>query len=104
MGRDRAVARDAFKHALPLSVIERRAKGSPQGFMFEIFERFRDEICERLLDGFLVRNRVLSRSDIETALLGNRQITGAEIMRLLMFVDTEAWIEHWRRAGDSQNN
>jgi asparagine synthase (glutamine-hydrolysing) len=95
-GYDRAVARKAFQQSLPASILERKGKGSPQGFMFEIFEQRRDEIRERLLEGFLAANRIIERTAIERALRPSHQTTGAEIMRLLMFVDTEAWINHWR--------
>ncbi|WP_375713740.1 asparagine synthase-related protein [Sphingobium sp. BS19] len=95
-GYDRAVARKAFQQLLPASVLERRVKGSPQGFMFEIFEQRRDEIRERLLEGFLATNGIIERTTIERALRPSHQTTGAEIMRLLMFVDTEAWVDHWR--------
>lgn len=95
-GYDRAVARKAFQQSLPASVLERKGKGSPQGFMFEIFEQRRDEIRERLLEGFLATNGIIERASIEEALRPNHQTTGTEIMRLLMFVDTEAWVDHWR--------
>src|SRR3546814_5721791 len=42
-GCDRSIARQAFKPDLPAKVIERRGKGSPQGFIYQIFYRFRSE-------------------------------------------------------------
>ncbi|PZU06068.1 MAG: hypothetical protein DI605_20340 [Sphingomonas sp.] len=95
-GYDRAVARKAFRQSLPASVLERRVKGSPQGFMFEIFHQRRDEVRERLLEGFLATNGIIERTALERALRPSHQTTGDEIMRLLMFVDTEAWVDHWR--------
>src|SRR3546814_517267 len=50
-GCDRSIARQAFKPDLPAKVIERRGKGSPQGFIYQIFYRFADEIRQRILDG-----------------------------------------------------
>ncbi|WP_030539374.1 asparagine synthase-related protein [Sphingobium sp. DC-2] len=103
-GFDRSVARRAFAHALPDSIIERRVKGSPQGFSFQIFSRFRDEIRQRLLDGFLSNNGVLEKAQIEKMFMRGRPISGNEITRLLMLVDTEAWVQHWRATGNTEPN
>src|SRR3546814_3310298 len=67
-GCDRSIARQAFKPDLPAKVIERRGKGSPQGFIYQIFYRFADEIRQRILDGYLVRAGLLDRVALETAL------------------------------------
>jgi asparagine synthase (glutamine-hydrolysing) len=95
-GRDRSVARRAFEHVLPPALTERKAKGSPQGFTFEIFQHYRNEIRERLLDGYLVNEKLVDSGGIEQMLLPNHQRSGKEIMRLLMLVDTEAWVKRWR--------
>jgi len=96
-GRDRAAARQAFHNALPSAVIERRGKGSPQGFSYEIFHKFRVRIRERLLDGMLARERVIDRQAIEKLMAPDYQGVGSEITRLLTLVDTEAWLQHWSR-------
>lgn len=96
-GRDRAAARQAFNAALPPAVIERRGKGSPQGFSYEIFHKFRAGIRERLLDGMLARERVIDRKAIERVMAPDYQGVGSEITRLLTLVDTEAWLRHWSR-------
>ena len=96
-GRDRAAARQAFRNALPPAVIERRGKGSPQGFSYEIFHKFRAEIRERLLDGMLARERLIDRKAIERLMAPDYQGVGSEMTRLLTLVDTEAWLRHWSR-------
>lgn len=96
-GRDRSAARRAFNEVLPPAVIERRGKGSPQGFSYEIFHKFRAGIRERLLDGMLARHGVIDKVAIEKALAPDYQGAGSEITRLLTLVDTEAWLRHWSR-------
>ncbi|WBQ17673.1 asparagine synthase family protein [Sphingobium yanoikuyae] len=95
-GIDRSVARNAFSAMLPPTLIARRVKGSPHGFSFQIFARYREEIRERLLDGYLANNGILERRDVERMFLPNRKINVGEITRLLMLVDAEAWTRHWQ--------
>src|SRR3546814_10042561 len=97
-GCDRSIARQAFKPDLPAKVIERRGKGSPQGFIYQIFYRFADEIRQRILDGYLVRAGLLDRVALETALRPENRLDDLKVLRLLQLTDTEAWIRHWRSA------
>lgn len=94
-GNDRAVARRAFADVLPSAVIQRRAKGSPQGFTFQIFEHYRSQIRERLFDGFLMKNGIIDGAVIDGVFRAGHQARGAQMMRLLTLVDTEAWVQHW---------
>lgn len=94
-GYDRSIARRAFADALPSAVVLRRTKGSPQGFTYQIFEHYRPQIRDRLLDGHLMKNGILDREAVDGVFRSGRQVTGAEMMRLLMLVDTEAWVRHW---------
>ncbi|WOF45063.1 hypothetical protein KNJ79_09405 [Sphingopyxis indica] len=101
-GRDRAIARSAFAGALPASLIERRNKGSPQGFAFEAFRHFRANIRERLMDGWLIENRILDKQTVEAALEPDVRHDSRAMLRLSLLVDTEAWINQWRhRAKDA---
>lgn len=95
-GYDRSVARRAFSDLLPSAVVQRSAKGSPQGFTFAIFERFRQQIRERLFDGFLMKHGIIDRAAIETVFQSGQQMSGSQMMQLLTLVDTEAWVLHWR--------
>ncbi|WP_240334350.1 asparagine synthase-related protein, partial [Sphingobium estronivorans] len=95
-GVDRSVARRAFRAALPDVVVDRKTKGGPQGFSFQIFYRFRDEIKERLMNGFLAGEKIVDRVAIEAAFDPDIQPTVGDVTRLLMLVDTEAWVRHWR--------
>jgi asparagine synthase (glutamine-hydrolysing) len=81
---------------LPQVVADRRTKGGPQGFSFQIFWKFREEIKERLLSGYLVRNKIVDKVAIEASFDSGVQLPAAVIGRLLMLVDAEAWVQQWR--------
>lgn len=95
-GFDRSVARKAFRSALPDVVVNRRTKGGPQGFSFQIFSNFREEMKDRLMNGFLAEERIVDRRAIEAAFGPSVKSRAGDIARLLMLVDAEAWIRHWR--------
>lgn len=91
-GRDRAVAREAFRGDLPRSIIERRTKGGMDAFCARTFELNRPRIRSFLLDGYLAGKGFLDRAAIEACLarpLANRDQL---FYRLLPIVDTEAWV------------
>lgn len=95
-GHDRSIARRAFADMLPPAVTRRRAKGSPQGFTYQIFEHFRSQIRDRLFDGALMANGIVDKESVEDVFRARHRATGAEMMRLLTLVDTEAWVRHWQ--------
>ncbi|BBC73231.1 asparagine synthase [Altererythrobacter sp. B11] len=103
-GVDRAIARLAFQSHLPAEIVNRRLKGSPQGFVHTIYRQLSGEIKERLLDGYLVSSGIVDASSLEKAMAMGPNLRGVDILRLLLFVDTEAWITHWRTMRASLTN
>lgn len=95
-GRDRAVARRAFADVLPPLIRHRTSKGGPDGFSAQFLTRFRKKAAERILDGHLVRQGIADRSRLETILTVDQLDFGAERVRILEFLNAEAWIGHWR--------
>lgn len=94
-GRNRAPVRRAFADRLPRLVTDRRAKGTPTGFMAAMVEQRADLLHPFLLDGLLAGNRVIDRSAVEGALLpGPARDLG--FARLLQLADAEAWARSWR--------
>lgn len=93
-GTNRAVVRNAFAHALPQTIINRRYKGSPDGFSRKIVDVFRTQIRERLLDGRLAEEGLLDRESLDGVLAEDRFALGDQA-RILDLVDTEAWINYW---------
>ncbi|HEX7855882.1 MAG TPA: asparagine synthase-related protein [Sphingobium sp.] len=103
-GYNRSVARRAFASELPATVANRRGKGSPEGFAFEILRHFRSEIRERLLDGQLVKAQLLDGQALEIALRPDARNTSKENVRLLALVDAEAWAQRWIEKGEAAAN
>jgi len=95
-GRDRSLARRAFRGAIPGAVLRRRVKGGPDGFAAAILDRFRGPIGERLLCGSLVREGIADRASLEAALKATGPQAGEERARILEFLAAEAWIDSWR--------
>jgi asparagine synthase (glutamine-hydrolysing) len=93
-GINRAVVRRAFEADLPALIRDRRHKGSPGGFAMSILDRKRDEIGERLMEGRLAARGYIDRDAVGAA-LDKGQAMGFGYMRLLAFLDLQAWAEHW---------
>lgn len=94
-GVDRAIVREAFASRLPDAVLARRSKGGPAGFAMSVIDGKADEVRTRLLDGELVRRGFLDRIALERA-LARGPAMGLGYMRILSFLDVEAWLENWR--------
>lgn len=97
-GRDRAVARKAYRNAMPPIIRDRRRKGSPSSFAITVLRAKREEARERLLDGELVRRGFIDKMGLEAALAAEPGI-GLGYVRILALLDMEAWIGHWRGQG-----
>jgi asparagine synthase (glutamine-hydrolysing) len=95
-GRDRSVARSAFKHRLPEQIIRRRTKGGPDGFAAQILKTLLPEIKGRLLDGQLASHKIIDRAAIEHALTPSALARDAAFVPLLLLLDAEAWVGHWQ--------
>lgn len=95
-GRNRSVARDAFRADLPQAIVERVSKGGPDAFGARIVEHFRGAIRDRLLGGNLASGGIVDRAAIERRLSDERPDWGPDRVRLLELLEAEAWIDHWR--------
>src|SRR5690606_8440727 len=95
-GRNRAVAREAYADRLPRMVIERRSKGSFDGFCTALLEANRGLVRAMLLEGRLAREGLLDRTAVAAAL--DQPFPLAEsVARLLALVDVESWLTGWSR-------
>jgi asparagine synthase (glutamine-hydrolysing) len=94
-GVDRALVRRAFASRLPETVLHRRSKGGPAGFAISVIEEKGREVRARLLDGELVRRGLLDAAALERALAQGPAI-GLAYMRILSFLDIEAWLSNWQ--------
>lgn len=93
-GRNRAVARKAFAGRLPALAIERRSKGSFDGFCAQLLEVNRPLVHAMLLEGRLAGQGLLDRVAVAAA-LALPSPPAATVSRLLALVDVESWVEAW---------
>jgi asparagine synthase (glutamine-hydrolysing) len=101
LGRDRAVARQAFASHLPREIIHRSSKSGPDAFCEAILIERRGEIRERLTDGHLAGQGILDRFALDQALCDPRPNIGLEHARIMAFLDAEAWVDHWLAVADT---
>lgn len=92
-GRDRAVARRAFRDRLPQIIIERRTKGGLDSLAEAVVGQHHAVLSDMLLDGWLAASGIIDRPAVEKALSASR-LSGR--LRLLALADVEAWARCWR--------
>ena len=90
-GHNRWAARAAFADDLPRRVIYRRSKATPNSFVTDVFNANKLRITEMLMDGGLVRQGLLDRDAVWSALNSKLPRSELEYPRLMSFVDVEAW-------------
>lgn len=100
-GRDRGLARHAFRGDVPQPILNRVWKDRAGGFHDEIIQRHRDWLREIFLDGVLVSEGLLDKAALERALAPG--VVKSEVYpgELLRHLDTEIWARQWasRRSG-----
>lgn len=101
-GMNRAVARHAYRDALPVDILKRTVKGGPDPFCIELLEENRNFVRERLLDGLLAGNGVIDRGAVESYLAHAGPPRDDNYLRILALVDAEAWVRHWSDAASSR--
>ena len=97
-GRDRAVARRAFADMLPARIIDRRTKGSLQGYFHRRFHAELPRLKALLLEGELAKRDLVDRAAIEAALADEHIVEDESAMRLSEIATLEDWLAGWRRA------
>ncbi|MFK4873809.1 asparagine synthase-related protein [Novosphingobium sp. ZW T3_23] len=103
-GRDRAVARRAYRDRLPAMVADRRVKGGPDGFASAVLEANLPQIRDRLLGGRLAERGIIDLAAVEQALRPGAADRGPSFVPLLFFLDMEGWIEHWMVRSSQTNS
>jgi len=93
-GRNRVPVRRAYAARLPASVVGRRSKGTPTGFLARLIEREADLLRPFLLDGCLAVHGVIDRAAVEAALAPG-PARDLRFARLLQLADAEAWARSW---------
>ncbi|MGF7156088.1 asparagine synthase (glutamine-hydrolyzing) [Novosphingobium gossypii] len=91
-GRNRAIARQAFEQRLPPEVTMRQTKGSPDGYVAEIYAQHRTTVRAMLLDGELRRRGLLDVAAIDAVTRADSVAIGTSYDRLLQLSQVEAWL------------
>jgi asparagine synthase (glutamine-hydrolysing) len=91
-GRDRAVARAAFRADLPRIVAERRTKGGMDAFCARTVELNRERLRPFLLDGLVADAGLLDRAAVESYLARPFANRDQLFYHLLPIIDTELWV------------
>lgn len=95
-GKNRSVAREAFRSKMPPAITDRISKGGPSGFGAQIVGSFHNRIVERLLDGHLAEGGIIDRVALERRLTDESPNWALDQVRVLELLEAEAWIDHWR--------
>lgn len=96
VGRDRAIARDAFRDLLPGSVYRRRSKGSLEGLLHRAFARLAPDMRAILMTGELRRCRILDVDALDRAFAGAQLGRDDLQLRISELVALELWTGSWR--------
>ncbi|NML06730.1 asparagine synthase-related protein [Sphingomonas sp. G-3-2-10] len=93
-GNNRAVAREAFRDALPAAVIDRRTKVSFNSLAYRMIKANLPALRAMLLEGSIAREGLL---DVErvTAFLNGTFADGDALPELMALVEVEAWVRYW---------
>ena len=93
-GRDRAVARAAFEGLLPETLLRRTHKRGPSGFSRAIYDRWGDEIRDRLRNGHLAAAGALDPALLDEADdPGGRDTERSD--RILSLGVADSWARWW---------
>jgi asparagine synthase (glutamine-hydrolysing) len=95
-GRDRAIARRAFANDIPPEIVRRRAKGAIDHYSVAVLDNNLEFVRDLLLDGLLVRERILDRTKLERHLSRDRSPADFEYNEILhQHLCTEVWLRRW---------
>lgn len=94
-GRDRAVAREAFRDRLPAEIINRRTKGGMDAYCIRNFEANRARLEPFLLEGHLADAGLLDRPAVAAFLRQPVGVRDDRVYRLFPIIDVEAWLRGW---------
>ncbi len=99
-GRARGLLREAFSADLPAKVVERRVKGGTTSYFNRLLVENAVYLRELLLDGALVRERILDRRALERCLSESRLIRGEDRRSIFTSVVAETWLSNWMNTKD----
>lgn len=99
-GRDRAVARDAFRDLVPAPILNRRTKGSLMGLFYRSFGLLQHQMIDLLLTGELNANGIIDARALEASIASGKAVQGDQQLRISEMVALELWLQSWRSRPD----
>jgi asparagine synthase (glutamine-hydrolysing) len=93
-GRSRGLARRAFVNEVPEPILRRQWKDRPLSQVGGVIQRNLSFIRETLLEGSLMRERILDRAAVELSLQNAPTISAVLGGEILSHVDLELWIRN----------
>lgn len=97
-GWDRAIARRAFQQALPKEIATRRSKGDPGAYVKSVLAQHLDFVRDLLLDGELVRQKLIDRAVLEATLRGGPARSASTEIEVYDCLNVEAWLQRFSPA------
>lgn len=94
-GQNRAMARRAFREALPDVLLDRRSKGSPESVLIRSYQASRDDILETLLGGHLARQGLLDCASLRSIPGREAGFRSVDYRRVMGLLDVEIWLQSW---------
>lgn len=94
-GRDRAVARDAFRGELPATILDRQTKGMMNAYCARAFQRNREALRPFLLAGHLARAGFIDQDRLAPYLAATGPVRDIEFYGVLTLADVELWLRSW---------
>lgn len=94
-GRDRGLARRSFDGLVPPEILWRESKAIGDSFAKKLLIHCQDFIREYLLDGLLVKNSLLLRTELEQALDPKTIDLKHASPEIILFIEQEAWLRKW---------
>lgn len=91
-GMDRGLARFAFKQDLPAQILSRQSKGGVYEYLKAIWRPNLPFVRELLLDGTLVKQRIVDRAKLEKTLSGDIDKEVGAATEVCTFICAEAWL------------
>ena len=96
-GRDRALARMAFSDRVPAGIIQREDKGGAAFWMVDMLRRSMAFVDELLVDGILVRERLVNRDELRPHIQHSRPFRPEQLRPLFACVSAELWARAWKQ-------
>jgi asparagine synthase (glutamine-hydrolysing) len=94
-GRARSLARQAFVDCVPPEILGRQHKGTTVVTQVDRIRRSAPYLRELLLDGILVKKRILSRAALETYLARDQALRLDDLFPFAACIAAEIWTRRW---------